>query len=97
MVVPLSAVGETYIQAAWPGKAIAVVAVPNEKKGEQLGSFHRYDEVTREAVQERARTQKLTELMVLSDQRQNRPIAGSRHRQDGLCKSCLNTLARSAT
>jgi len=62
-MVSLNAV-ETYIQALYPDKAIAVVAVPDEKKGEQLVLFTDGDAVTRESILERARSLKLTELMI---------------------------------
>lgn len=62
-MVSLNAV-ETYIQALYPDKAVAVVATPDEKKGEQLVLFTNGDTVTREAILERARSLKLAELMI---------------------------------
>jgi acyl-[acyl-carrier-protein]-phospholipid O-acyltransferase/long-chain-fatty-acid--[acyl-carrier-protein] ligase len=62
-MVSLNAV-EHYIQALTPDKPLAVVAVPHEKKGEELVAFVTHDGLTREAILVAARAQKLTELMV---------------------------------
>lgn len=62
-MVSLNAV-EAYINALWPDRAVAVVAIPDEKKGEQLVLFINRVETERETLLARARELGHSELMV---------------------------------
>jgi acyl-[acyl-carrier-protein]-phospholipid O-acyltransferase/long-chain-fatty-acid--[acyl-carrier-protein] ligase len=65
-MVSLPAV-EGYAAAVWPGSEHAVVTRPDAKKGEQLVLFTTAPDASHKALQEWARGNGVTELMVPRD------------------------------
>jgi acyl-[acyl-carrier-protein]-phospholipid O-acyltransferase/long-chain-fatty-acid--[acyl-carrier-protein] ligase len=62
-MVSLSAV-ESYVSALWPDKMVAVINIPDDKKGEQLILFTNQPNPTRDEISRRAKELALSELMV---------------------------------